>query len=60
MLQITYGVSNFIKKSKNGRDVMEDLPRHGRQGRPLNSATKVNIAKVKERVTKNSYSTFIN
>jgi hypothetical protein len=62
MLQKVYGESTlsktraceWYKAFKSGRDVMEDLHR---SGRPSTSATEVNIAKVKEIVSGNPYST---
>jgi hypothetical protein len=53
MLQKPCGESSG-KVFKSGRDVMEDLPRFGR---PSMSATKVNIAKVKEIVIETPHST---
>ena len=58
MLQKAYGDRTLSKirayewysAFKSGRDVVEDLPRSGRTSTSL---TKVNIAKVKEMVTKN-------
>jgi [histone H3]-lysine36 N-dimethyltransferase SETMAR len=62
MLQNAYGKSTLSKTTaykwykafKSGRGVMEDL---APSGRPSTSATKVNIAKMKEIVTDNPYST---
>ena len=60
MLQKSYSESTLSKTRayewysafKNGRDVVEDLPRFGR---PSTSSTEVNIAKVKEMVTENRH-----
>ena len=57
MLQKVYGESTLSKTRayewysafKSGRNVVEDLPR---SGRPSTSSTEVDIAKVKEMVTK--------
>ena len=60
MLEKAYGESSLSKTRayewysafKNGRDIVEDLPRSGRTSTSL---TAVNIAKVKEMVTENLY-----
>ena len=58
--QKAYGESTLSKTRayewhsafKNGRDVVENLPR---SGQPSTSSTEVNIAKVKEMVTENRH-----
>ena len=60
ILQKAYDISTLSKTRayewysafKSGRDVVEDLPH---TGRPSTSSTQVNIAKVKEMVTKNRH-----